>query len=73
MITSLSDPTPRSSGTLPTTTRAGSKRTVITTEAPKAAANDLSLYDRLALIDMLRGGRLRERSFSEMKLKEMLA
>jgi hypothetical protein len=27
----------------------------------------------LALIDMLRGGRLRERSFSEMKLKEMLA
>lgn len=41
--------------------------------APKAAANDLSLYDRLALIDMLRGGRLRERSFSEMKLKEMLA
>ena len=41
--------------------------------APKAASNDCFLYDRLALIDMLRGGRLRERNFSEKKLKEMLA
>ena len=40
--------------------------------APKAAAKDHSLYDRLALIDMLRGGRIRERRFSEARLREML-
>ena len=40
--------------------------------ASKAAANDRSLYDRLALMDMLRGGRIRERRFSESKLKEAL-
>ena len=40
--------------------------------APEAAANDKALYGRLALIDMLRGGRIRERSFAEKKLGEML-
>ena len=41
--------------------------------APEAAANDRGLYDRLALIDMLRGGRLRERLFAQKKLEEMIA
>ena len=41
--------------------------------APQAAAKDTGMYDRLALIDMLRGGRLRERIFAEGKLREMLA
>ena len=41
--------------------------------APEAAANDRGLYDRLALIDMLRGGRLRERLFAQNKLEEMIA
>jgi len=41
--------------------------------APQAAEGDRGLYDRLALIDMLRGGRLRERQFAEQKLKEILA
>ena len=41
--------------------------------APKAAANDVKLYDNLAIIDMLRGGRLRERQFAERKLREMLS
>ena len=40
---------------------------------PEAAAEDPELYDRLALIDMIRGGRLRERKFAEEKLKGMLA
>ena len=40
--------------------------------APEAAANDKGLYDRLALIDMLRGGRLRERQFAQRKLEEMM-
>ena len=40
--------------------------------APEAAGQDSGLYDRLAIIDMLRGGRLRERQFAERKLKEML-
>lgn len=39
---------------------------------PRAAANDRGLYDRLAVLDMLRGGRLRERQFAETKLEEML-
>ncbi len=41
--------------------------------APDAAAEDPDLYDRLAVIDMLRGGRLRERKFAEQKLKEFMA
>ncbi|MBQ3345327.1 MAG: hypothetical protein IJI35_16690 [Kiritimatiellae bacterium] len=40
--------------------------------APAAAAKDRALYDKLALIDMLRGGRLRERLFAEAKLKELV-
>lgn len=40
--------------------------------APEAAAQNTALYDRLALIDMLRGGRLRERQFAERKIAEML-
>ena len=39
---------------------------------PKAAAKDRELYDRLAVIDMLRGGRLRERRFAESKISEMI-
>ena len=38
----------------------------------KAAEADRGMYDRLALIDMLRGGRLRERKYAEDKLMEML-
>lgn len=40
---------------------------------PQAADGNQGLYDRLALIDMLRGGRVRERQFAEQKLKEILA
>jgi len=40
--------------------------------APKAAETNSGLYDRLALIDMLRGGRIRERNFAEQKLQEIL-
>lgn len=40
--------------------------------APKAAANDSKIYDCLAIFDMLRGGRLRERKFAENKLSEIL-
>ena len=40
--------------------------------APEAAAGDEALYGRLALIDMLRGGRIRERRFAEKKIEEML-
>ena len=40
--------------------------------APSAAAADSELYDALATIDMLRGGRLRERAFAERKLKEIV-
>ena len=40
--------------------------------APHAAAKDRELYDRLAVIDMLRGGRLRERRFAEAKIAEMI-
>lgn len=39
---------------------------------PKAAANDPKIYDCLAIFDMLRGGRLRERKFAEGKLLEIL-
>lgn len=41
--------------------------------APEAAARDANLYGQLALLDMLRGGRIRERQFAEKKLMEMLA
>ena len=41
--------------------------------APCAAAVDRALYDRLAIFDMLRGGRLRERKFAEAKLEEVMA
>jgi len=40
--------------------------------APLAAEENRGIYDRLALIDMLRGGRLRERQFAEQKLQEIL-
>ncbi len=40
--------------------------------APNAAAKDKELYDRLAVIDMLRGGRLRERRFAEEKIAEIV-
>ena len=40
--------------------------------APRAAANNRKLYDRLAVLDMLRGGRLRERQFAERKLSEFI-
>lgn len=40
---------------------------------PEAAKDNKGVYDRLALIDMLRGGRTRERLFAERKLEEILA
>ena len=39
--------------------------------APAAATDSPELYDRLAILDMLRGGRLRERQFAEERLREM--
>ena len=39
---------------------------------PDAAAADAALYDRLALMDMLRGGRIRERQFANEKMEAML-
>ena len=41
--------------------------------APAAAAEDERLYARLAVMDMLRSGRLRERQFAEKKLREWMA
>ena len=41
--------------------------------APDAAAEDSEVYAHLALMDMLRGGRLRERRFAEDKLRAVLA
>ncbi len=41
--------------------------------APAAAGRRPELYATLALFDMLRGGRIRERRFAENKLAEMLA
>ena len=41
--------------------------------APAAAARDRALYDRLAVFDMLRGGRLRERKFAAWKLAELVS
>ena len=40
---------------------------------PAAAAANGALYDRLALLDMLRGGRIRERKFASEKMEAMLA
>lgn len=45
----------------------------IYSSAPRAAKRSRELYDRLALIDMLRGGRIRERQYAESKLKGMMA
>jgi len=41
--------------------------------APEAASKDQKLYDKLAVFDMLRGGRLRERQFAERKLLEFMS
>lgn len=41
--------------------------------APKAASKDRRLYDCLALFDMMRGGRLREREFAKAKMEELIA
>ena len=41
--------------------------------APEAAKEDEKLYAWLALFDMLRGGRARERKFAEQKLDEAFA
>lgn len=40
--------------------------------APCAAKCNQDMYDKLALIDMLRGGRLRERNYASSKLMEMM-
>ncbi len=40
--------------------------------APKAAKNDPVLYQLLALVDAVRGGRVRERDFAKKELKEQL-
>lgn len=44
----------------------------IYSSAPSAAAADAEIYDALAIIDMLRGGRLRERAFAGQKLNELI-
>ena len=41
--------------------------------ALEAALADKSIYDNLALIDMLRGGRLRERIFAMNKIREIMS
>ena len=41
--------------------------------APEAAAEGPKLHALLAILDMLRGGRLRERKFAEAKLEDMMA
>lgn len=40
--------------------------------APKAAKNDPMLYQLLALVDAIRGGRAREREMAKMELKKIL-
>ncbi len=40
--------------------------------APKAAKNDPRLYQLLALVDAIRGGRARERDFAKKELKKRL-
>lgn len=44
----------------------------IYSSVPSAAREDSLLYNTLATIDMLRGGRARERIFAENKLREIL-
>lgn len=41
--------------------------------APKAARNDPRLYELLALVDAIRGGRAREREIAKKELKKQLA
>ncbi len=40
---------------------------------PKAAENDPDLYELLVLVDMIRGGRARERNFAVERLSERLS
>ena len=40
--------------------------------APKAALGDAALYGRLALFDLLRGGRIREREWARKRLEAAL-
>ena len=51
----------------------GRSHELIYPTVPDAAAEDPELYDRIAVLDMLRGGRLRERRFAEQKIREYLA
>lgn len=69
----------RSSGDLPPvwpdpegTTR-GEEFKPLYRSAPKAAKNDPRLYECLALVDAIRGGRARERKLAESHLRERLA
>ena len=41
--------------------------------APAAAESDRGMYDRLAIFDMLRAGRIRERKFAEARIQEMFS
>lgn len=40
--------------------------------APKAARRDVRLYELLAVADLLRGGRARERAWAELRVEEIL-
>jgi len=39
---------------------------------PEAALHDPALYQKLALVDALRDGRIRERKLAEQELKKLL-
>ena len=39
---------------------------------PKAAKNDPALYQLLALVDAIRGGRAREREIAKKELRQIL-
>jgi hypothetical protein len=39
---------------------------------PEAALRDPALYEKLALVDALRDGRVRERKLAEQELKKLL-
>jgi len=39
---------------------------------PDAALRDSALYEKLALVDALRDGRVRERKLAEQELKKLL-
>lgn len=43
------------------------------TSVPKAAQQDLKLYEMLALVDALRDGRAREKSMAEVEIKRRLS